>query len=929
MTNLQNIQLRKTLFKLPNGQYVAPYTDCKGALEVGDIGQSLSVDETQGLRRRLNGQTVAINTNTNEFVTKLHTLKQTYPTLFCTEDEWQDIKESNYLRQCGKFVLQESSTQIRDQYNVGFIGTLQRSHGVVSGFLNNVNSMILQEALPWATATSIEAVFKVDVTSVSVSNVIMGNTGDTATGNGVVFRTDGAARLYVWATTNGSSWTTSQADTGIDLTIGVNYIKVNYDGTNFVVAKSLDGTTWTTGTSIATGAIANCKQWLGSTGSGSALYLRGSMDLTEMYFRVDNDMWCDPFELVTNSVEPYVRLPRVVMSIGNMNYENLNKVGLSNRVLVYTRKPAQDNNFTWCNVYADGWVEQGGAWNSINGEGTGYRTYTVYFPRPFNNTNYTALAMPNYTNGNLYSAQANDRQPDRITFYYIHEQNYTGASWFAAGWSNVPQPDEYNIDSSDVQFPYFIQIAQGQATMTSIRNEWEINNPYTLFDGKQSQYPINNASWLRSNGQWNEKTVYTSAYEALMVELNNSIETGETVNLPSGGRYTKHLQTLNFSTYKVNKEGNPVIEEGILYPTTSDYVQLKAGNDVLTTAKRWQLDMKIQDTADLYAIASNYTSDYIPFAVTRSKLIVNNTALVDETPSVSNSWQYIRVNYNDSTGYTLSGSADGVTYTVVGTNVEVAKVDCPDGLLNIMNLNTDLRTVQFRYTIDGMYEYIVTTGVEYKEAVWNKAEHTKTEDDYTYNFIVDTVNEKFRLPIYDRVINSPYADRYYYVGDVAQNTSLIDVGRISASVADMNSQIEQLRETIGKIAGDVPTVETSTYGYRYVNLYNGVDLGDHSIDLSSYIPLDGHEYDVHGYMNYRVGDTSGNNRNAYIYNADKSQTLVYMGTDGTSSPSSGDTTFSFTIPLSASSRTIVLTLSGTSDYQFNTFKLYMIWFRKY
>ena len=146
----------------------------------------------------------------------------------------------------------------------------------------------MQESLPWDTATSIEAVFKLDVTSVSVANVLFGTTGDAPQGLGMVCRTDTtnvATRLRIWATTNGTSWTTSSADTGIDLEIGVNYIKLEYDGANVIVSKLVDGV-WVAGTTIATGAITASKQWIGSTGSGSDLYLRGSIDLSESYIKL-------------------------------------------------------------------------------------------------------------------------------------------------------------------------------------------------------------------------------------------------------------------------------------------------------------------------------------------------------------------------------------------------------------------------------------------------------------------------------------------------------------------------------------------------------------------------------------------------------------------------------------------------------------------
>ena len=74
-------------------------------LEVCDIGMSLFVDETKGLRRRLNGQIVAINQNTQGFLTRLKKIVALYPSLLTTEENWQAAKTLSDYGQVGKFVF--------------------------------------------------------------------------------------------------------------------------------------------------------------------------------------------------------------------------------------------------------------------------------------------------------------------------------------------------------------------------------------------------------------------------------------------------------------------------------------------------------------------------------------------------------------------------------------------------------------------------------------------------------------------------------------------------------------------------------------------------------------------------------------------------------------------------------------------------------
>ena len=73
-------------------------------LELCDIGTALYVDETKGLRRRLNGSIMDITGNYQAFLTRLKEITTLYPNLVCTEAEWQTIKTMSKLGQCGKFV---------------------------------------------------------------------------------------------------------------------------------------------------------------------------------------------------------------------------------------------------------------------------------------------------------------------------------------------------------------------------------------------------------------------------------------------------------------------------------------------------------------------------------------------------------------------------------------------------------------------------------------------------------------------------------------------------------------------------------------------------------------------------------------------------------------------------------------------------------
>ena len=84
-----------------------------GGLEIGDIGIApFGVNEAKNRRRYLNGQVIS----QIEFPTFTHRLKEAvtkYPTLACSETDWQSIMSASEVKQCGKFVIDDTAKTIR------------------------------------------------------------------------------------------------------------------------------------------------------------------------------------------------------------------------------------------------------------------------------------------------------------------------------------------------------------------------------------------------------------------------------------------------------------------------------------------------------------------------------------------------------------------------------------------------------------------------------------------------------------------------------------------------------------------------------------------------------------------------------------------------------------------------------------------------
>lgn len=82
------------------------------ATPIGTIFQSIYVDESLDIARRLNGQLIS-STKFTGFRSWLNTVQTDAPNLFTTETNWQAEKTNSKLGQCGKFVVDDTAGTIR------------------------------------------------------------------------------------------------------------------------------------------------------------------------------------------------------------------------------------------------------------------------------------------------------------------------------------------------------------------------------------------------------------------------------------------------------------------------------------------------------------------------------------------------------------------------------------------------------------------------------------------------------------------------------------------------------------------------------------------------------------------------------------------------------------------------------------------------
>ena len=241
-----------------------------------------------------------------------------------------------------------------------------------------------------------------------------------------------------------------------------------------------------------------------------------------------------------------------------------------------------------------------------------------------------------------------------------------------ASRSNPIYGNSDTVQPEAIQYPYFIQIATGSETENNIINDIELNNPYSLFDSKYSDHELNNLSWLKSEGQWNAKAVYTDAYDKLL-KVYNGTETvaGLSVKL-STEAYTDYDFVLNTAeeTFRL-----PLLNGSEDLPSDR-YVDLElkaSGTTYTAPANGWVNILKLSNGVGQYMTLRNITKDIF----VRS----NNTY-----HEVDQSGLLIPVNKNDiyRVDYSYSGTTNnfkfvyaqgnGSLYFYVGETVQNANL---------------------------------------------------------------------------------------------------------------------------------------------------------------------------------------------------------------------------------------------------------------
>lgn len=110
-------------------------------------------------------------------------------------------------------------------------------------------------------------------------------------------------------------------------------------------------------------------------------------------------------------------------------------------------------------------------------------------------------------------------------------RNWTGSTSVP---DNAIYQDNAPVQQEAVQYPYVICVNTGVEEAERPINNYQVNNPNSLLEGKYTDHILNNLSWLRSQGQYNSGTIYNKAYE-LILKIYNGTETIEGISVKAKG----------------------------------------------------------------------------------------------------------------------------------------------------------------------------------------------------------------------------------------------------------------------------------------------------------------------------------------------------------------------------------------------------------
>ena len=341
---------------------------------------------------------------------------------------------------------------------------------------------------------------------------------------------------------------------------------------------------------------------------------------------------------------------------------------------------------------------------------------------------------------------------------------------FSASRSSPTYQDNAPVQQEAIQYPYCIVVNTGVEEADRPINNYQVNNVYSYGMSQYYKGAMNNNSWLKSAGQWNDGTVYTGMYNWLLEQRNAELKTMYGWHSTTGTAIVFLTLTNTLSVGTEFYGYIPNVKAGTITAISGNNVTGK--NDIDNTTSTTAIDV-----SDPVLIENQYIYD------TTKVNIITKSDLDNWRGSINTSDYDFIVNTSDQTFRLplLNGSEDlsgdtfeNITYNGHGSTYTASK----NGTFCIIG-----------------YGSVADLWLANQTAGTATASEGNTEADSASQCFIDVKKgDIVEAGYYGGNVTkfgiSPATGNgslYYYVGDTLQNAQLINVARIEEKLTDMNA----------------------------------------------------------------------------------------------------------------------------------------------
>lgn len=264
-----------------------------------------------------------------------------------------------------------------------------------------------------------------------------------------------------------------------------------------------------------------------------------------------------------------------------------------------------------------------------------------------------------------------------------------------------------NADNKTVRIPK--GDSNNYIVIKSFEKKFEFNQPFSLLEPKWSDVPLNNPSWLLSNGQVNSQENYPSVYELLLNEYNNGTLKSETIGdttieykqLDNGHKVVTDKTAYDSILAKTGTAWYYLLDldsRTFVLPQTNGFMQFGNESGKFTEAGLPNIEGNTDNAGNL----GNYTGNFNDGAIFVTKFPLGNSGVNNGNGLPGNI-----INFDASRSNPIYGksetvqpnSVQGYLYfyvgECVGTSNSVNLGDIKDKLdLDITNLKTELNKLK-------------------------------------------------------------------------------------------------------------------------------------------------------------------------------------------------------------------------------------------